>query len=187
VSAPALLRTVVVQLEAAGIPFMLTGSMAAAWHGAGRATMDLDLVIDPTPDQLRVLVASLAGPEIYVSAEAALEALQHQSMFNVVQTTTGWKADLIIRKSRQFSQAEFARRRPIDFEGTRLWVATVEDLIVAKLEWAKLGGSARQIEDVSALVRVAAGHLDRAYVDRWVGELGLGRQWESAQHMSGTA
>lgn len=179
-SAPALLRTVVVHLEAAGIPFMLTGSVAAAWHGVGRATMDVDLVIDPTSDQLHALVTSLAGPDIYVSADAALEALEHESMFNVVETTTGWKADLIIRKSRQFSQAEFARRRPIDFEGIRLWVATVEDMIIAKLEWAHLGGSARQIEDVSALVRVAAGQLDRAYVDRWVGELGLSGEWEAA-------
>ena len=48
-----LLRTVAAALDAAGIPFMLTGSVAAAWHGAGRATMDVDLVIDPTADRLR--------------------------------------------------------------------------------------------------------------------------------------
>lgn len=179
-----LLRTVVVRLEAAGIPFMLTGSVAAAIHGAGRATLDIDLVIDATPEQLRRLVESLATPDIYVSEEAALQALEHASMFNVVDTTTGWKADLIICKPRAFSRAEFARRRSIEFEGTRLWVATVEDLVIAKLEWAKLGGSARQIEDVSALLRVAASQLDRAYLDRWVVELGLGAQWQAVQHMS---
>lgn len=183
-SAPDLLRRVVAHLEAAGIPFMLTGSVAAAWHGAGRATMDVDLVIEATPDQLRTLVASLAGPDIYVSAEAALEALEHESMFNVVETTTGWKADLIIRKARPFSLAEFARRRPIEFDGTRLWVATLEDMIIAKLEWAGLGGSARQLEDVSALLRIAAGQLDRAYLDRWVVELGLSKQWQAAEQMS---
>ena len=43
-------------LEAAGVPFMLTGSMASAYHGAGRATMDIDLVIDPTRKQLEGLV-----------------------------------------------------------------------------------------------------------------------------------
>jgi hypothetical protein len=36
-----LLRVVVARLEAAGIPFMLTGSFAAAFHGAWRATMDM--------------------------------------------------------------------------------------------------------------------------------------------------
>jgi len=55
-------------------------------------------------------------------------------MFNVVDTATGWKVDLIIRQSRPFSGSEFERRRPIEYEGTHLWVATVEDLIIAKLE-----------------------------------------------------
>ena len=63
-SASALLRLIAARLEALGIPFMLTGSVAAAFHGAGRATMDVDLVIDATRDQLRALVASLAALDL---------------------------------------------------------------------------------------------------------------------------
>ena len=63
-SAESLLRVVAARLEAAGIPFMLTGSVAAAFHGAGRATMDIDVVIDSTREQLRALVASLAGLDL---------------------------------------------------------------------------------------------------------------------------
>ena len=178
-SAVSLLRTVVAALDAAGIPFMLTGSLAAACHGAGRATMDVDLVVAATADQLRALVASLTRADLYVSSEAALDALAHESIFNVVDTVSGWKADLIVRKGRPFSQAEFERRRPIEFEGIRLWVATVEDTIIAKLEWARLGGSARQLEDVAALVRVTGDRLDRAYLDRWIAELGIQQQWRA--------
>lgn len=180
-----LLRLLGSRLTDAGIPFMLTGSVAAAFHGLGRATMDIDLVIDASDDQLRRLVASLSAPDIYVSAEAALDARRHESMFNVVSTTTGWKADLIIRKDRPFSRAEFDRRQPFEFEGTPLWVATVEDLILAKLEWAKLGGSSRQIEDVAALVRIADQELDRVYLDRWIPELGLEAQWRMAEDAAG--
>ncbi len=180
-SAASLLRVVAARLEAAGIPFMLTGSVAAAFHGAGRATMDIDLVIDATRDQLSALVASLAGLDLYVSADAAMDALDHECMFNVVDTTTGWNADLIICRSRPFSQAEFARRRAFEFEGTSLWVATVEDLIVAKLEWAKLGASTRHVEDVTAMLRIAADSLDHAYLERWIVELGLAAQWHIAR------
>jgi hypothetical protein len=180
VTAVALLRSVVAALDAAGVPFMLTGSFAAAYHGAGRATMDIDLVIDPTASQLRALVRSLARPGIYVSSTAAEEALAHRSMFNVVDTTTGWKADLIVRKSRPFSETEFQRREPAEYEGCPLWVASVEDLIVAKLEWAKLGASARQLEDVAALLRLHAAQLDRAYLERWIAELDLTAQWHQA-------
>ena len=180
-----LLRSVVAALEAAGIPFMLTGSFAAAYHGAARATMDIDLVIEPTGDRLAHLVELLGAPGVYVSADAALEALARESMFNVVDATTGWKADLIVRKSRPFSRTEFARRRRVEVEGVPLWIATVEDTILAKLEWAKLGGSARQLEDVAALLRVQAGELDRGYLETWIAELGLGAQWQAAERAVG--
>ena len=177
----ALLSTLVTALEQQGIPFMVTGSVAAAAHGAGRATLDVDLVIDASDDQLTQLAAALTSPTMYVSAEAAHKALANAGMFNVIDTESGWKADLIIRKPRPFSQTEFARRQPLDLDGVSAWVATVEDTIIAKLEWARLGGSARQLEDVEALLRVTGDALDRAYVDRWVAELGLQHEWRSAQ------
>lgn len=174
----ALLRSVVAALDAAGVPFMLTGSLAAAYHGAGRATMDIDIVIDPTAPQLRTLVRSLAATGVYLSSDAADEALAHRSMFNVVDTASGWKADLIVRKLRPFSETELSRRQRATYEGLALWVASVEDVIVAKLEWAKLGGSARQLEDVATLRRLHAGALDGAYLQRWIDALGLTEQWK---------
>ena len=86
------------------------------------------------------------------------------------------------RCSRPFSRTEFSRRRSVEFEGTRLWVATPEDLVVAKLEWARLGASARQIEDVSALLRMTGDTLDTAYVTDWVEQLGLREQWDAARN-----
>lgn len=42
---------IVAQLEAIGIPYMLTGSFATAFHGRPRATQAIDFVIAPTSDQ----------------------------------------------------------------------------------------------------------------------------------------
>jgi len=42
-------------LEQAGIPYMLTGSFASAYHGAPRTTQDIDLVIEATPAQFKLL------------------------------------------------------------------------------------------------------------------------------------
>jgi hypothetical protein len=172
------LRSIVTALDANGIAYMITGSLAAAVHGAGRATMDADLVVQVTPAQLARLIYALEVPGRYLSRDAAMEALAHESMFNVIDTETGWKADLIPCKARPFSQAEFARRRSIELDGVRLWIATVEDVIISKLEWAKLGGSARQLEDVAALIRVTGEDLDRPYVDHWVEELRLAAQYD---------
>lgn len=164
---------------------MLTGSFAAAVHGAGRATLDIDFVIDPTLAQLLALLRALEDPTLYLSADAAVEAHEHATMFNVIDTSTGWKADLIIRKPREFSQAEFARREPVEFDGAQIWTATQEDLILAKLEWHKLGASTRQLDDAVRLMQLAADTLDDAYVEHWVGELGLTHEWTIARQAAG--
>ena len=163
---------------------MLTGSVATAYHGASRATMDIDFVIDPAPGALDDLVSRIETSGAYVSRDAARDALLHRTMFNVIDPDTGWKVDLMVRKDRRFSETEFARRRPAEFFGTPLFVATLEDLILSKLEWAKLGGSARQIEDVRALLGINAGEVDVAYVERWLDELGVRTEWEAASRHS---
>ena len=177
----ALLRSLAAALRDAGIPFMLTGSVAGAYHGAGRATMDLDLVIDPRPADLDAFVARVAASGAYVSAEAARAALADRSMFNVVDVESGWKADLIVRKARPFSEEEFRRRQSVDLLGVRIDVATLEDIVLAKLEWSTLGGSARQLEDVRALLRLRGDELDHEYVHRWVDLLQLREQWAAVK------
>ncbi len=176
----ALLRSACAALHVEGIPFMLTGSVATAFHGSSRATMDVDFVIDPTAGQLDALVSRVDAGGAYVSREAARDALRHRTMFNVIDPQTGWKADLIIRKDRPFSTEEFSRRQPLEYFGTSLHVASLEDVILSKLEWAKLGGSSRQLDDVNALLRINAGHVDLDYLQRWLDALGVRPQWESA-------
>lgn len=172
-----LLDEMVAVLRSSDIPYMLTGSIAAAVHGAGRATMDIDLVIDPTPAALSVFVQHMLDAGRYISPEAAAEALATRTMFNVVDLESGWKVDLIIRKDRPFSVAEFSRRTELILSGLRIPVATVEDLVLAKLEWAQLGGSARQLDDVRALIEIAGPSFDSRYVQEWIAALGLEPTW----------
>ena len=164
---------------------MLTGSFASSLHGLTRATQDIDLVIAPSESQLRELVGSLPSEEYYVDLDTALEALQRRSQFNVIDLETGWKVDLIVRRDRPFSVQEFERRKEIDFSGIRLAVATVEDLILAKLEWATQGSSQRQIEDVAGVLRVRYQEMDLEYVENWVSRLKLEDAWDHARREAG--
>jgi len=174
-----LLRTVATALAAAEVPSMLTGSVAAAYHGAPRATVDIDLVIAASPGQIRRVVGALLDAGLYASEAAALETQRSGGMFNVIDATSGWKVDLIHRKDRPFSHEEFARRIATELDGVSLAVATLEDVILSKLEWAHLGGSRRQLEDVATLLRVRRGELDAAYVTRWVEALGVAAEWKA--------
>jgi hypothetical protein len=178
---------VLAALEASGISCMLTGSFASSYHGAPRATQDIDLVIEPTPEQVLAFVGLLPREEYYVDKGAALEAVRHEGQFNVIDLRTGWKVDLIIRKSRPFSREEFRRKAPAKVEGVEVLVATPEDLLIAKMEWARMGQSARQIEDAAKMLRVRSDQVDRQYVERWVQELRLEAQWSEVQRVAGVA
>jgi hypothetical protein len=171
------LARIVAALEHAGIPAMLTGSFASSFHGEPRATRDMDLVIEADANRLRTFVRSLPPDEFYVDEDAALEALAAETQFNAIDVAGRWKIDLIIRKSRPFSLAEFARRRREQVGNLAIDVVSAEDLIIAKLEWAKRGGSERQIDDAASIVGIRGPSLDGAYLEGWISELGLSAQW----------
>lgn len=154
------LRALAERLDAAAIPFMVSGSLASSFHGPARATNDMDLVIDRDATTLRVFVRSLPE-DWYVSEQAAFDALNRRSMFNVIDTASGWKADLIVRKDRPFSEAELRRRVPAQVLGTTLPVVSPQDSILSKLEWAKEAQSERQYQDALGVAVVRWHDLDR--------------------------
>jgi len=180
------LERIVERLRAAGIPHMLAGSFASTYHGTPRTTQDIDLVIDPSHEALERFVAGLPPSEFYVSVDAAREALAGHTQFNVIDVTTGWKIDLIVRRDRAFSVEEFRRRQPARLFEATVDVASAEDTVIAKLEWARLGESERQLRDVAGIIAVQAGALDREYVERWAGELRLLDLWRRALALAGS-
>ena len=172
------LATVVSLLVRIGVPYMVTGSVAASYHGRPRATHDTDIVIDPNPEQLDALVRQLAAAGFYVDPDGAREALRLRRPFNVIETHHACKIDLIIRRDRAFSREELARRLVVDLAiGEPVAIVTAEDAVLSKLEWARRAGdSERQMGDAAGVLAINAS-LDRVYIERWVQELGVEDLW----------
>jgi hypothetical protein len=174
-----LLASVIGLLERSAVPYMVTGSLASSYHGEPRATRDADIVIDPSPESLDRLTAGLLDAGFYVDRDVAREALAGRSQFNAIGPDAS-KVDFIVRRDRPFSAEEFRRRQPADLLGTPGFVATAEDVILAKLEWAKATSSDRQLDDVAGILAIASG-LDVEYIDRWAAILGVGEAWRAVR------
>jgi hypothetical protein len=172
-------------LEGAAVPYMVTGSFASSVHGVPRATNDIDIVIEPTREQLLALIERFAEPDYEAHKDDALEALRHRSMFSVIDRRGVWKIDFIVRKDRPFSIREFGRRTQVDILGISLYAATPEDVLLAKLEWAKLGESERQIRDAAGIIEIQGENLDLEYVGRWAVALDVEDQWHAARKKAG--
>ncbi|MEE9404105.1 MAG: hypothetical protein V3V20_04380 [Algisphaera sp.] len=158
---------------------MVTGSVAGVYHGYFRGTQDIDVVIEPTAQTLAQLLKLFPSDSFYASEEAAMDALRRRSMFNIIELETGWKFDLLIRKNRFFSSKEFERRESRMLGDQKVYITSAEDLLIAKLEWSKAGGSARQLEDAASILRIQKKSLDHGYIQHWVNALNLEEPWQS--------
>ena len=162
-------------LEQLHIPYQVGGSFASSAHGMYRASADIDLVIDPTVEQLEALAQALES-DFYVSRSAIAEALAARSTFNAIHNDTSFKLDFFIKGTSPFDAAELNRsiRQAVgDPGGHTVSIKTPEDTVLRKLDWFRRGGevSERQWQDVLSILRASGGYLDEAHLDRWASEL----------------
>ena len=165
------IKDVTDRLDQAGIPYMLTGSLAMNYYAQPRMTRDVDLVVELDSTHVDRLV-ELFSDDYYVSVEAARAAVKDRSMFNVIHLGESFKVDLIVRKDTPYRRLEFQRRRPVDLEGWSLQIVSAEDLVLSKLHWSKESRSEFQLRDVRNLLDSVTA-LDEAYLEEWAGKLGL--------------
>jgi hypothetical protein len=176
-----LLERVIPVLDKAQVPYMLTGSVASSVHGMPRSTQDLDIVIAASEKQLQQIISEFQALDFYANEMQAATALVNGSQFNVMDNITGWKVDFIFAEETEYGRTALARRESIPVTGMAVHFARAEDVVIAKLRWAKQGGSERQIEDAAGIVKVRGDDLDIAYIEHWVRSLGVEEQWNTVR------
>jgi hypothetical protein len=159
-------------LDRADVRYVIVGSMAAARWGVARTTRDIDLVVVLDPLVVDDVLALLDRDDIYVPVDGAREALTRGGSFNVLHTTSGGKIDLfVVAPDDEFERSRLERRVRVDVLGLTSWVATAEDVVLAKLKWRLDSRSEVQWRDC---VEIAAVHeLDQTYLWRWALVLGV--------------
>ena len=169
-------------LDQAGIPYMLTGSFASAYYGVPRSSQDIDLIIEATPAQLQTFIKLLPNDEYYADLEMAFEARKRQSLFNVIDLLTGWKNSF---EGRRQTRGVQRRRKRVALQGVAIFAASVEDVIVAKLEWGKAGTISKAHRGRCWNINNELGLTRPCVSERWIAELGLPTEWKDARHRPG--
>jgi len=170
----ALLTRIVEALDGDGIPYMLTGSLASSLQGEPRATHAIDLVVDIAASDVARVTRALSAPEVCLDEDAVSDATRRRTMFNLIDSSSGDKADFWLLTDDPFDRERFARRLRVEALGLELSVSTPEDTILMKLRWsAQAGGSEKQFNDALGVYEFQGDVLDLAYLDRWAETLGL--------------
>lgn len=165
------LKSVTSSLQTVGIPYMVTGSMAANFYTTPRMTRDIDLVVELSETDIDRVV-SLFQDEYYVDQDMVQQAIRNRSLFNMIHNALVVKVDCVVRKDTDYRREEFVRRRTVTIAGQPMTIVAPEDLILSKLDWAKDSHSQMQLDDVRNLLR-SVRDLDTGYLRRWADRLGL--------------
>jgi hypothetical protein len=167
------LKDFVSRVDKLGINYMVTGSLAMSVYITPRLTMDIDVVVEIRPTDAERF-ANQFSDSYYVNPNSIRRAIDNQSMFNIVYQAQAVKVDCIPRKDDEFSVQRFQRRVMASLDEVKFWCIMKEDLILAKLIWARESHSEVQFRDISNLMDSG---YDLEYVNLWSDKLRLGDTW----------
>ena len=155
----ALLVDCLERLNRAGLPYMLTGSMATNFWGTVRTTHDLDFVLALKPTEAEIIIGAF-GDGFFLQPESVRQVFQPPYQFNAIDEQSALKVDFWLLRDNLFEKHMFDRRVQVRIVDMPAWVATPEDLILHKLYWHSITPSDRQLGDAAGVFTVQGNALD---------------------------
>ncbi len=100
---------VIAALERANVPYSVGGSLASSFSGEPRASIDADILVALTEEQLPAFLDSLAGA-YYADADAVRRAIATKTSANLIHPASGTKIHLFVAGS-LLDRRQLQRRR----------------------------------------------------------------------------
>jgi hypothetical protein len=183
-----LLRHAVRAFDALGVEYMVVGSLASMAYGEPRMTRDIDIVANLRSHQVDAFCEAFPDADYCVSRDAAHDAVRRRSQFNVIHSASGNKIDLMIARDDAWGHMQLARRRNLTLApGLTVFTAAPEDVILGKMLYYQDGQHEKHLRDITAMLRISGGEIDREYVDDWSKRLGLNNVWQAVLSRAGNA
>lgn len=165
-------------LERVRIPYMIVGSIASTAYGRPRLTHDMDIVVDLRWNQIDEFVSNF-DQSWFVDKEMVKKAVEDKFHFNVIHSPTGNKIDFFLLKDSAYDLEQFARRKMEKFDENRFaFFASVEDVIIRKMDYYLEGGSTKHLEDIKGILSTYGGEIDFSCIAKWTARRGTTEVWE---------
>lgn len=173
------------RLISINIEFVISGSVASIVYGDPRLTHDIDLVIELSKSQAGNLKNVFPDDEFYLPPNEVLNIEINRASrghFNIIHIPSGFKADIYLAGSSEFSKWAIDNLKEIKFGESIFPVAPIEYVIIKKLEFYKEGKAQKHLNDIAAMLRESGDIIDYNCIDKKLIEFGLVNEWEEAKN-----
>ena len=173
-------------LNALGLRYFISGSVAAMLYGEPRVTHDIDFVVFLRAEDALQLAGVFPNPAFYVPPMEVLNSEMDRDQrghFNILHMASGLKADFYLAKRDELHAWAFRHLRRYSIGEVAVALAPPEYVILRKLEYFREGGSEKHLRDIRAMLAISGGQLDRPALDDWIARRGLGTQWQRVSEM----
>jgi len=138
------LQGVFASLHRHNVKYVIIGGIAAVLHGVPRATFDLDILIEATPENAQHLLAALLEAQLGTAALTTGEDL----LAHEITIFRDWvQIDVQTRTPGIEFAAAWKRRETMCYQGQDFYVVSKADLIASK----RAAGREQDLEDVRLL------------------------------------
>ncbi len=157
--------------ESIPLPYMLVGSYSSNLYGRPRLTQDADFVMQCDDVGMNRLRASI-GSDLIFETQIGFETVTGTTKQVVRHTGSGFKVELFQLSDDPHDKSRFSRRCLQPFEGRRVWLPSVEDVVITKLRWSRQGKRQKDVDDIVEVLEVQLGKLDVVYIRSWCDQHG---------------
>jgi hypothetical protein len=139
-----LLKGVFASFQEHNVKYVVIGGIAAVLHGVPRATFDLDILIEATPDNAQRLLDALLAADLGTAALiSANELLAHE----ITVFSDRVRIDVQTATPGLYFEDAWQNRETMEYQGQALYVVSRDDLIASK----RAAGREVDLEDVRLL------------------------------------
>lgn len=162
----------IAKLEALGVPYMVTGSVASIFFGEPRLTHDIDIILFLSRLDIPRFIARFPDEAYYCPPEEVIRielGRDHHAHFNLIHHKTGLKADCYPFTGDPLHQWAIERVISLEIEpGCKMNLAPIEYVIIRKLEFFTIGGSEKHIKDIRAMIETSGNDIDFDFLEKHI-------------------
>ena len=155
-------------LNAAGISFLLVGTMSSNAYGIPHSTKNADFVVKLGSFPISKLL-ELLPPGFRMESQIGIETITSARRYRLHfdGASAPFRIDLFEISDDLHDQERMATRLETQFQAHKAFIPRAEDVVIAKLRWSKGGQRGIHVDDARDVLAVQMGRLDMAYIRGW--------------------